>query len=257
EKAPPVKQEQPAAVPDATPPPVSTPPPAPTPQPTPNPTESKPEAVKYFEVKFVDWDDKEIEVQKIEKNKPVVKPKTDPVREGYKFIKWDKEDAILNHITSNLIVKAVYEKLPEEPVVDENGNPTENPPGTNTENDPNKDNQNNPTENPNNDVNQNPSDKPNENNQNQDGITNEENTENENNQNQENLLPDLIVEGSEESNMENLLAPEMLMGAEAFGANDESYTIDIGQSVTVPNEPLEKYAYWSSSNDGIVELSKT
>lgn len=88
----------------------------------------KPEtpATKKYMVKFLNDDGTQIgEIQEIEEGKSAVAP-TPPTKEGYTFKGWDKD---FNNVTSNLEVKAIFEKnsdnIPEKPgdtpSKDENG----------------------------------------------------------------------------------------------------------------------------------------
>ena len=68
--------------------------------------------IQTFTVKFVDWDDKELKSETVEYGKSATAP-TDPSREGYTFKGWDKE---FTNVQSDLVVKAVYEKNPDEAI---------------------------------------------------------------------------------------------------------------------------------------------
>ena len=70
------------------------------------------EETTYYTVKFVDWDDTILKKQTVEKGKNATPP-DDPVRSGYTFKGWDKE---FTNVQSDLVVKAVYEKNPDEAI---------------------------------------------------------------------------------------------------------------------------------------------
>ena len=82
--------------------------------------------ITKYTVKFLNDDGSQIgDIQEIEKGKSAVAP-TPPTKEGYTFKGWDKD---FNNVTSNLEVKAIFEKnsdnIPEKPgdtpSKDENG----------------------------------------------------------------------------------------------------------------------------------------
>jgi hypothetical protein len=66
-----------------------------------------------YDVTFIDPDGNVIREETVEYGDPASAPKP-PARNGEKFIGWDKT---FDKITGNLIVTAIYEKLPTEPVV--------------------------------------------------------------------------------------------------------------------------------------------
>ncbi len=78
------------------------------------PTEpdTKPEEIaETFYVAFVDYDNSLLGVQLVKSGESVVAPEV-PTRKGYNFVGWDTE---FSNVTSNLTVKAVYEKIPTTP----------------------------------------------------------------------------------------------------------------------------------------------
>ncbi|MBQ4568934.1 MAG: InlB B-repeat-containing protein [Ruminococcus sp.] len=75
-------------------------------------TERAPEQTKVYTVVFLDYDGKFIEVQMVNEGKSAVAPEA-PSRSGYDFSGWDTE---FENVTSNIIVKATYTKLPKPPV---------------------------------------------------------------------------------------------------------------------------------------------
>ena len=68
--------------------------------------------ITYYIVKFVDWDDTILKKQTVEKGQNATAPE-DPIRSGYTFKGWDKE---FTNVQSDLVVKAVYEKNPDEAI---------------------------------------------------------------------------------------------------------------------------------------------
>ncbi len=71
-----------------------------------------------YSVTFVDWDDRWITTTVVEEGEAAVAPE-DPVREGYKFLGWDKE---FDNVTENITVQAKYEvQLFKVTLVAENG----------------------------------------------------------------------------------------------------------------------------------------
>lgn len=65
--------------------------------------------INAYTVTFKDYDDTVLSNQTIEYGEGATAP-TEPTREGYTFTGWDKS---FNNITSNIIVKAVYEEVVE------------------------------------------------------------------------------------------------------------------------------------------------
>ncbi len=76
----------------------------------PEPTE--PEETKVYSVVFLDYDGKFIEVQIVKEGEAATAPEA-PSRKGYNFSGWDTE---FENVTSNIIVKATYTKIPTPPV---------------------------------------------------------------------------------------------------------------------------------------------
>ena len=64
----------------------------------------------YYTVTFMDWDGTELLVEQVEEGHDAVGPATNPTREGYNFTGWSKP---ITNITSNLIVIAQYELIPQ------------------------------------------------------------------------------------------------------------------------------------------------
>ena len=64
----------------------------------------------YYTVTFMDWDGTELLVEQVEEGHDAVGPATTPTREGYNFTGWSKP---ITNITSNLIVIAQYELIPQ------------------------------------------------------------------------------------------------------------------------------------------------
>ena len=65
-------------------------------------------APKTFTVTFLDYDGTELKVETGIKNGEAAAAPTDPTRDGYKFIGWDKE---FDNVTENLTVTAQYEEI--------------------------------------------------------------------------------------------------------------------------------------------------
>ena len=59
----------------------------------------------YYTVTFLDWDGTELHVEQVEEGKDAVGPISNPIREGYTFIGWDKD---FSNVQSDLLVTAVY-----------------------------------------------------------------------------------------------------------------------------------------------------
>ncbi len=64
---------------------------------------------QVYNITFVDYDDTFIKSQTVEAGNAAVAP-SNPFREGYLFVGWDKS---YNNISSNLTIKALYEKDPD------------------------------------------------------------------------------------------------------------------------------------------------
>lgn len=62
--------------------------------------------INYYTVKFIDWDETELNSQQVEEGQSAIPP-TDPSRDGYTFVGWDKD---FINVTSNLSIYAQYEK---------------------------------------------------------------------------------------------------------------------------------------------------
>ncbi len=63
-------------------------------------------AIAYYTVKFIDYDNSELSVQSIAEGESATAP-TDPTREGYEFVGWDKA---YSNITEDTVVTAEYEE---------------------------------------------------------------------------------------------------------------------------------------------------
>ena len=63
--------------------------------------------VNYYKVQFIDWDSTLISEQQVMYDNSAVKP-SDPQREGYSFIGWDKE---FEHVKDDMIITAQYQIL--------------------------------------------------------------------------------------------------------------------------------------------------
>ena len=65
--------------------------------------------IKYYSVKFIDEDGNILKEEKVEEGKNANAP-SEPKKEGYKFIGWDKS---LTNINSNLEIKPLFEQIEE------------------------------------------------------------------------------------------------------------------------------------------------
>ncbi len=72
---------------------------------------TEPEETKVYTVVFLDYDSKFIDVQIVKEGEGAVAP-ADPTRSGHTFSGWDTE---FENVTSNIIVKATYTKIPTPP----------------------------------------------------------------------------------------------------------------------------------------------
>jgi len=83
-------------------------------------------SINYYNVTFLDWDDRVIDVQSIAYESGALAP-TDPTRTGYTFVGWDED---FSSITDDLTVTALYDPIlvnvtPSAYVVKLNGNQNE------------------------------------------------------------------------------------------------------------------------------------
>ena len=63
--------------------------------------------INYYNVKFIDWDSTVLSEQQVAYNYAAAKP-SNPQREGYSFIGWDKE---FEHVKEDMIITAQYQIL--------------------------------------------------------------------------------------------------------------------------------------------------
>ncbi len=73
---------------------------------------TEPEEETGFTVVFLDYNGMFLDVQVVKSGESALAPES-PERKGYNFVGWDTE---FSNVTSNLTVKAVYEKIPTTPV---------------------------------------------------------------------------------------------------------------------------------------------